>query len=73
MVKDVNLLAIDEIKGEMEVEVKTRYSAKQAKAKIGQDGKYIKVIFEEPQRAITSGQSIVLYDGDIVVGGGIIN
>ena len=32
----------------------------------------IKVTFDEPQRAITRGQSVVLYDGDIVVGGGII-
>ena len=32
----------------------------------------IKVIFDEPQRAITRGQSVVLYDGDTVVGGGII-
>ena len=35
------------------------------------DGK-IEVIFDEPQRAITKGQAVVLYDGDIVVGGGTI-
>ena len=72
LVKDVNLLLVDEIKGEMEVEVKTRYSAKQAKAKISQDGKYVKVVFDEPQRAVTPGQSAVFYLDDIVVGGGKI-
>ena len=32
----------------------------------------IKIVFDEPQRAPTPGQSAVLYDGDIVLGGGII-
>lgn len=32
----------------------------------------VKIIFDEPQRAITRGQSVVVYDGDYVLGGGII-
>ena len=32
----------------------------------------VRVAFDEPQRAITPGQAVVLYDGDLVVGGGII-
>ena len=32
----------------------------------------IQVTFDQPQRAVTPGQSVVLYDGDTVVGGGII-
>ena len=32
----------------------------------------VRVVFDEPQRAITPGQAIVLYDGDMVIGGGII-
>ncbi len=72
VVTDINLLLVDEIKDEMEVEVKTRYSSKVAKAKIIQEGKNIKVEFDEPQRAITPGQSAVFYVGDIVLGGGKI-
>ena len=72
LVTDINLLLVDEIKEPMEVEVKTRYSSKVAKAKIMQDENKIKVIFDEPQRAITPGQSAVFYVGDIVLGGGKI-
>lgn len=72
LVTEINLLLVDEINDWMDVEVKTRYSAKQAKAKIKQENKIIKVVFEEPQRAITPGQSAVFYIDDIVLGGGKI-
>ena len=36
------------------------------------DENTIRVTFDQPQRAITKGQAVVLYDGDIVVGGGTI-
>ena len=71
-VSDINLLLVDEIKEEIGVEVKTRYSAKSAKAKIREEEGKIKVVFDEPQRAITPGQSAVFYVGDIVFGGGKI-
>ena len=71
-VSDINLLLVDEIKTQMEVTVKTRYSSKEAKAKIIQEGTNIKVVFDEPQKAITPGQSAVFYIDDIVVGGGKI-
>ncbi|MCI8396564.1 MAG: tRNA 2-thiouridine(34) synthase MnmA [Clostridia bacterium] len=66
-VEDINLLLFDRIEEEIEVEVKTRYSAKSAKARIVQDGDCINVHFFEPQRAITPGQSAVFYVGDIVL------
>lgn len=71
--KDVNLISFDELKEPMEVTAKVRYSARPQKAVIYPE-KYgkIKVVFEEPQRAITRGQSVVFYDGNFVVGGGII-
>ena len=56
----------------MDVTVKTRYSAKEAKAKIKEENGKIKVIFDEPQRAVTPGQSAVFYIDDIVLGGGKI-
>ena len=72
LVENINLLLVDEINEWMEVGVKTRYSSKVAKAKIIQEGSQIKVIFDEPQRAITPGQSAVFYIDDIVLGGGKI-
>ena len=71
-VKDINLLLFDEIREEIEVDVKTRYSTNVAKATIIQDGEKIKITFKEPQRAITSGQSVVFYDQNIILGGGIV-
>lgn len=73
LVKDINLLLFDKIEQPIEVDVKTRYSSKMAKAKINQESDdTIRVIFDEPQRAITPGQSAVFYIDDIVIGGGKI-
>jgi len=70
---EINLILLDEITKPMEVMAKIRYAAKEAKATIEpiEEGK-IRVVFEEPQRAITPGQSIVFYIGDVVLGGGKI-
>ena len=73
IVEDINLILVDEIKTPIEVEVKTRYSTKQTKAKIMQINKIqIKVEFDEEVRALTPGQSAVFYVGDYVLGGGKI-
>ncbi len=72
LVTDINLLLFDKIDDWLEVDVKTRYSSMQAKAKIKQENEFIKVVFDKPQRAITPGQSAVFYIDDIVVGGGKI-
>lgn len=71
-VDNINLLLEDKIEGEKEVFVKTRYSSKEAKAIITQIDNKIKVIFEEPQKSVTPGQSAVFYVDDIVIGGGKI-
>lgn len=54
--------------------VKIRYSSSPVPAWVAplDDGNRIRVDFEIPQRAITSGQAAVIYDGDEVIGGGTI-
>lgn len=71
--KDINLISVDKINGEMRVKAKVRYKHTEQPATVIQlDEDTIKVVFDEPQRAITKGQAVVLYDGDYVVGGGTI-
>lgn len=57
----------------IKVTAKPRYRAREASATVTllSDGN-VKVVFDEPQRAITKGQAVVLYNGDVVVGGGTI-
>ena len=70
---DINLITVDRIDGEMRVTAKVRYKHTEQPATVTQlDDNTIKVVFDEPQRAITKGQAVVLYDGDYVVGGGTI-
>ncbi len=52
---------------------KTRYRQPDQMCRIFLENDCVKVIFEEPQRAVTLGQSVVFYDGDICLGGGVIN
>ena len=56
----------------MEVSAKIRYSIGESKVVLRPQGEGVIVEFEKPQRAITKGQSIVFYQGDLVIGGGII-
>ena len=70
---DVNLISTDRIEGEMRVSARVRYNQKEQPATVTQpDGDRIRVVFDEPQRAVCKGQAVVLYDGDTVVGGGVI-
>lgn len=64
----VNFVLPVEIKEKMEVKAKIRYAAKEAEATMYKlkDNK-IKLEFKEPQRAITSGQSVVMYLDDAVL------
>lgn len=69
----VNLISCESLKEPMRLKAKIRYRHPEQEAVAWQteDG-VLHVRFDKPQRAITRGQVVVLYDGDIVVGGGVI-
>ncbi|MBL7997557.1 MAG: tRNA 2-thiouridine(34) synthase MnmA [Candidatus Kapabacteria bacterium] len=71
---DVNIIKYDSLRDPREFTVKIRYKDDGAPAlcHIGDDG-LLKVDFLEPRKAITPGQSVVLYEGLDVVGGGVIH
>jgi tRNA-specific 2-thiouridylase len=69
----INLIACDRLEKPVKLTVKTRYLQKERSALAIQTAPdEIRVEFDEAERAVTPGQAAVLYDGDIVVGGGII-
>lgn len=71
--EEMNWISIPSLNGPMAVTAKTRHSQREAAALAEPlpEGR-IRVVFQEPQRAVTPGQAVVLYDGRSVVGGGII-
>lgn len=69
----LNFMAVEDIEGEVKAFGKIRYNHKGDNCtvrKIGDD--MIECTFEVPVRAVTPGQALVLYQGDYVLGGGII-
>jgi tRNA-specific 2-thiouridylase len=76
----INWISGEAPKGSMRVEVKTRYTAREAWAEImpldpqepGKDSQGLRVRFDMPQRDITPGQAAVFYDGEVILGGGTI-
>jgi tRNA-specific 2-thiouridylase len=81
--KNLNWISISELKEPLKVEAKIRYKAQPSPAviyplKISSEPAEknqpaeIKVCFEAPQRAVTPGQAVVFYQGELVVGGGTI-
>ena len=73
LAENVNWISIPALTEPMRVKAKTRYRQTEqwATALPGPEGK-VRLVFDEPQRAMTVGQATVFYDGDTVVGGGTI-
>lgn len=72
-VKDITLSACDRLDGTQRFSAKIRYNQVEQPATVTQtDENRLKIVFDEPQRAVTKGQAAVIYDGDTVIGGGTI-
>ena len=56
----------------IDVTVKIRYKSEEAPAVLHPRGDWAQVCFDQPQRAVTPGQAAVFYQGDVLLGGGII-
>ena len=69
---NINLISVESIDKPMKLKAKIRYSKAEQPATVVQKDNKLYIDFDEPQRAITKGQAVVLYDGDVVVGGGTI-
>ena len=71
--EELNFLAGEAPGMEVRVTAKVRYQATPAQATLLMEGESrARVIFDQPQRAVTPGQAVVFYDGDQMIGGGVI-
>ncbi len=72
-IKDVNWINGLPNSSKIKCLVKVRYKQKEQPATVMvEDNKTAKIVFDNPQRAVTPGQAAVMYDGETVLGGGII-
>ena len=70
---DWNFIPFDTITQPIRVMAKARSRmAEQPATVYPEENGVMRVVFDQPQRAITTGQAVVLYDGDLVIGGGTI-
>jgi tRNA-specific 2-thiouridylase len=73
LLKDLNMFDCRLLSTGLEVMVKVRYATPATRASVELlDGDSLRIHFPTPQRAISPGQSAVLYHNDQVIGGGII-
>ena len=69
----INFIPFDHLEGPTRMKAKVRYRMTEQPCTVEQLGPdSIRVTFNQPQRAVTPGQAVVLYDGDLLVGGGTI-
>ena len=71
--RPVNYVSVAGLPEPIVARVQVRYRATAAQAVLNPDGEGVKVLFCQPERAVTPGQSAVFYQGDMVLGGGVIH
>ncbi len=70
---DWNWIPFPTLAEPLRVTARARYNQKEQPATVyPEENGFARVVFDDPQRAMTPGQAVVLYDGDLVVGGGTI-
>ncbi len=73
LASDFNWLSIPEPAHPLRVTARTRYRQRENPATVWPlEGSRVRLVFDQPQRAVTPGQAVVLYDGEFVLGGGTI-
>ena len=71
--KNFNFIAFDTPPAEFRASARVRYRQAEQPATVRVTGENtVHITFDEPQRAITKGQAVVVYYGDMVIGGGEI-
>lgn len=71
--KNFNFIAFDDPPAEFRASARVRYRQAEQPATVRVTGENtVHITFDEPQRAITKSQAVVVYDGDVVIGGGEI-
>ena len=71
--KNFNFIAFDTPPAEFRASARVRYRQAEQPATVRVTGENtVHITSDEPQRAITKGQAVVVYDGDVVIGGGEI-
>lgn len=71
--KNFNFIAFDTPPAEFRASARVRYRQAEQPTTVRVTGENtVHITFDEPQRAITKGQAVVVYDGDVVIGGGEI-
>lgn len=73
LAEKVNFIHLDDFDDGMVVDCQIRYNSRPSKAKLYHENGLVRVVFEEEQRAITPGQAVVFYKGNLLLGGGTIN
>jgi tRNA-specific 2-thiouridylase len=73
LVADPNWIMMGSLVEPLEAEVKLRYRSRPVRATLTPEGDCVRITFKTPEPGVSPGQSAVFYDGDAVIGGGVVH